>query len=148
MVGFGVIVAPLRLGLYLYQTCVPILTDDGTWEALTSSDSAAYNAFRAPLLIGEIIFTSIMILACLYLIYLFFKKHNLFPRMYIAIVLIKLVAVPADAWLVSLVVPDEPIFDPATLGQFFQTLVSAVIWVPYMFVSKRVKQTFVEGKPA
>lgn len=41
---------------------------------------------------------------------------------------------------------DEAMFDPATLKEFARTLIAAVIWVPYMLISKRVKLTFVEGK--
>jgi magnesium-transporting ATPase (P-type) len=143
LVGIGVVFAPLRLALFILATYVPMFSD-GTWEALTSPGSADYHALWGPLIVGEIIFNTIMILAGVYLIYLFFSKHHLFPRLYIAVVLITLLVIPIDAWLVTLIIPGKPAFDPATLKEFIRTLVGAMIWVPYMFISKRVKQTFVE----
>jgi hypothetical protein len=43
-----------------------------------------------------------------------------------------------DAWLGSFVITDEPVFDPDTARELGRALVSAVIWVPYIRVSKRV----------
>ena len=61
--------------------------------------------------------------------------------------LVSLVFIPFDAWLVTFILPDEPIFDPETKKEFVRTLISSIIWVPYMLVSKRVKATFVEKIP-
>jgi hypothetical protein len=35
-------------------------------------------------------------------------------------------------------------FDPETAKEFFRSLISMAIWVPYMLVSQRVKNTFIE----
>ena len=88
-----------------------------------------------------------MVLASVYLIYLYFSKHYLFPKVYIAIVAISLVFIPLDALLATFVLPDEPMFDPDTTKDFARALISALIWVPYMLISKRVKATFVENSP-
>jgi hypothetical protein len=48
----------------------------------------------------------------------------------------------ADAWLGSLVLPDEPTFDPDTAREVGRSLVVVLMWVPYLLVSKRVKNTF------
>ena len=143
LVGLGVVVAPFRMLFNTLPAYEPLLQSD-IWHALTSPDSAAYHPLWGPLLIGEIAVNSAIFLASLYLIYLFFAKHRWFPSAYIGIVMFSLVFIPADAWLVSIVLPEEPMFDPETTKEFVRTLIGAVIWIPYMLVSKRVKATFTE----
>jgi hypothetical protein len=146
LVGIGVLIAPIRL----IATFVPIYTpifEDGTWEALTVVGSETYNPMWGPLLIGEMTYNSIMAAASIYLIYLFFSKHYLFPKAYIAILLVSLVFIPLDAWLVTKILPNESMFDPETSKEFMRTLIGSIIWVPYMLISKRVKATFVEKIP-
>lgn len=145
LVGIGVIISPIQL----LVTYIPIynIFEDGTWEALTTVGSEAYNPLWGPLLIGEIVYNAAMVAVSIYLIYLFFSKHHLFPKVYIAIVAVSLVFIPLDAWLVTKVLPTEPMFDPETAKEFMRAFVSGCIWVPYMLISKRVKLTFVEKMP-
>ena len=141
LVGLGVVLTPIRI----LATYIPIykpIFEDGTWEALTTVGSEAYNPMWAPLLIGEIVFNFLMVVASLSLIYLFFSKHYQFPKIYISIVAASLIFIPFDAWVVTKVIPEEQMFDPETTKEFIRTLSGAVIWVPYMLVSKRVKATF------
>jgi hypothetical protein len=146
LVGIGVVFAPIRVLVNTVKVFHPIFTD-GIWEALTTVGSAAYNPLWGPLLIGEIIFNVAMMIALIYLIYLFFSKHYRFPMLYIAIVAISLVFIPLDAWLVSFILPNAPIFDQETTGEFVRVLIGGIIWVPYMLLSKRVKATFVGKMP-
>lgn len=146
LVGIGVVVGPFRLA-YGYGPMYYSIFTDGTFEILTTVGTEAYHPFWAPMLIVEALYNSLMVLACAYLIYLFFSKHYLFPKVYIILVAISVVFIPLDAWVASLVIVDEPMFDPNTLKEFARALVSAVIWVPYMLISKRVKVTFVEHMP-
>lgn len=146
LVGIGVILGPFRLAYEFGPLYYSIFTD-GTFEILTTPGSEAYHQLWGPLLVLEATYNFLMVLALFYLIYLFFSKHYLFPKVFIAIVLLSLCFIPLDAWLGSFVLTDEPMFDPATTKEFARTLFSAVAWVPYMLVSKRVKATFIEGMP-
>lgn len=146
LVGIGVVLAPVRLLATYIPIYLPIFSD-GTWAALAAVESPAYHPFWGPLLVGEVIFNSCMVAASVYLIYLFFSKHYLFPKVYITIAAVSLVFIPLDAWLVSFVMPDENILDPQTLKEFGRALVGGLIWVPYMLLSKRVKATFIEKIP-
>ena len=145
LVGLGVVFSPFRLLMNTLPAYEPLLQSD-IWDALTNPDSAAYHPLWGPLLIGEITFNVGLFLASLYLIYLFFTRHWLFPSFYIGIVLSSLVFIPADAWLVSIVLPQEPMFDPDTTKEFVRTLIGALIWIPYMLMSQRVKETFVKDQ--
>lgn len=146
LVGIGVVLGPIRLLATLIPTFKPVF-EDGVWEALTTEGSEAYTPYFSSLIVGEIVFNTIIVTASIYLIYLFFTKHYLFPKIYIGIVAASLVFIPLDAWVATIVFPDEPMFDPATTKEFMKSLITGVIWVPYMLFSKRVKVTFVEKLP-
>ena len=146
LVGIGVALSPLVQLITTIGTFAPIFTE-GVWESLTTVGSDQFHPMWRPLLIGEMVFNAVMLFATLYLAYLFFSKHYLFPRFYIGIVLSSLVFIVFDAWLVSRIFPSEPMFDQQTTEQVVRSAGAAVIWVPYMLVSKRVKATFVENMP-
>lgn len=146
LVGIGVVIGPFRLA-YEYGPMYYSIFTDGTFEFLTNTTSEAFHPLWGPLLVGEALYNSLMILTSMCLIYLFFSKHYLFPKVYIAIVVVSLVFIPLDAWIGSFVITDEPMFDPATTKEFVRTLVGGIIWIPYMLISKRVKATFVEKMP-
>ena len=146
LVGIGVVIGPFRLG-YEYGPIYYSIFTDGTFGILTTAGTEAYNSLWAPLLIGEALYNSLMVLASASLIYLYFTKHYLFPKVYIYIIAISIIFIPLDAWLGSFVIIDEPMFDPATSKELARTVLSAFIWIPYMLVSKRVKATFVENMP-
>lgn len=146
LVGLGVLVSPIRL-LVTYIPIYKPIFEDGTWEMLTTVSSEAYDPLWEPLLVGEIAYNSIMFGVSVYLIYLFFSKHYLFPKLYIAIVAVSLVFIPLDAWVVTKILPTEPMFDPDTTKEFMRVVINSLIWIPYMLFSKRVKATFVEKMP-
>ena len=146
LVGIGVVIGPFRL-MYGYGPIYYSIFTDGTFQILTDTGSEAYHPLWGPLLIGEALYNSLMVLVYAYLIYLFFSRHYLFPKVYITIVVISLIFIPLDAWLGSFVITDEPMFDPDTTKEFVRTLMVGIIWIPYMLVSKRVEATFTEKLP-
>ena len=147
LVGIGVVISPIRLLVTLVPTYKPIF-EGGTWEAITTVGSEAYTPYFGSLLIGEITFNSIMVVASIFLLFLFFSKHYLFPKLYIAIVASSLIFIPLDAWAVTKVFPGESMFDPETTKEFIRSLIAGFIWIPYMLVSKRVQATFIESMPS
>lgn len=146
LVGLGVVISPLRLAYEFGPMYYAIFTD-GTFQILTTPGTDVYHSLWGPLLVGEAVCNSFLILASIYLVYLFFTKHYLFPKVYIAIILFSLFFIPFDAWVGSFVITDEPIFTPEITRELTRTLIGALIWIPYMLVSKRVKATFVESVP-
>ena len=76
--------------------------------------------------------------------YKFFALSRSFPKWYIGITLFSLVFIVAGAFIIKLILPNEPVFDSDTTGEIMGGVIMAVIWVPYMLVSKRVKATFIK----
>ena len=142
LVGIGLVVSPIRIAVVLLQTFPPIFRD-GAWEVLTTPGTEAYHALWAPLLVLEIFGNTLFIAAGIALLLLFFRRSFRFPTLYIAYAVASVLFILLDAWLGSFVLADEPMFDPDTAREFGRTLVSAAVWVPYLLVSKRVRNTFV-----
>ena len=143
LVAIGIVVTPIRIVMLIIAT-YPEVFSSGTWEALTTQGSEVYSPLWAPILIGEILINCGLILAWLYLGYKFFTKNKGFPNWYIGIAVFSLVYILADAFAIKLVLPSEPVFDPATTKELMRSVMMVVIWVPYMLVSERVKTTFVK----
>jgi hypothetical protein len=144
LVGIGVVVGFLRMMATTASTFLPLF-EEGVWQALTSPESETYHPLWAPIIVGEVVFNCGMVGATAWLAYLFFSKSYLFPRAFIALTVTSLIFIPFDAWVVTFVLPEEPMFDPVTAREFGRVFVGAIVWIPYMLVSRRVSATFVEG---
>ena len=142
LVGIGLVIAPLRILAIVVQTYQPIFTD-GNWAVLTTPGSEAYHPLMAPLLIFEIVGNIAFALAGIWLLVLFCLRSRAFPRLYIWVAMLNLPFILVDAWLGSIVITQEPMIDPGTAKELARSIVTIAIWVPYMRVSRRVKNTFV-----
>ncbi|MCW8451823.1 DUF2569 domain-containing protein [Legionella quinlivanii] len=143
LVAIGMVLAPIRIVITLLTT-YPQIFSSGTWEALTTKGNEGYNPLWGPIIIGELSINFILLMLLLYLAYLFFSKSRHFPKWFIGIAIFSIVFIVADAFAVKMVAPNEPVFDPDTIREFMHSVMVAVIWVPYMLVSKRVKATFIK----
>jgi hypothetical protein len=142
LVAVALLVAPFRQGILFVET-YPQIFFDGYWEIITTPGNEAYHPFWAPFILSEIIVSSALILVSLYLLYLFFTAKKHFPTWYIGVSLFSLSFILADAWWLTLILPEEPMLDSGTTMEITLALLSCSIWIPYMLVSKRVKATFV-----
>jgi hypothetical protein len=142
LVGIGIVFSPIRLGFTMVQTYAPIIKN-GTWDKLTNIESPNYIPHFQSLMIGEVMFNLCMMLASIYLIYLFGSKSKKFPQFFIAISAISIISIPIDSFLATLVFDDMKMFDAETSKELIRSLLVFGVWVPYMLISKRVKNTFV-----
>ncbi|MGX5220965.1 MULTISPECIES: DUF2569 domain-containing protein [Pseudomonas] len=146
LIGLGIIVTPLRIAHTLATSYYPVFTD-GTFNFLTTPGTELYHPLWGPLLIAELIYNSAIVMVYIYLIYLFFSKHYLFPKVFITVTLVAVVFIPLDVWVGTFIPDSGPAFDPETKKEFLRALFVVLVWVPYMLVSKRVEATFVGHMP-
>lgn len=78
-------------------------------------------------------------------IYRMVKHQSSYPSLFIRLCLITFIVSVLD--MLSLVYVFNLTFDPEDMLQSIQSLVFTVVWVPYMYKSKRVKITFADIKP-
>ena len=143
LVGIGIIASPIRMIAVIYPGYSKLFTD-GSWQALTTSGTESFKPFWAPIIISEIAINGALILVWFFIAFLFFTKKRLFPKLFIGIWVFSLAFILVDAVAIRAVLPNEEIFDPDTTKEFARSLITALIWVPYMLLSKRVKATFVK----
>lgn len=146
LVGLGLILSPIRILVLLLTLHLPIFTD-GTWEAITTVGSISYDPLWGPLIITEVVYNLSMIAFSIFLLRIDLQKHFLFPKYFMVVITIPVLFIPIDAWFVTLILPNQPIFDPDTMKEITQAVLAFSLWVPYMLVSKRVKATFIEKRP-
>lgn len=143
LVAIGIVVSPLRIIAQVLPPYLQIISGD-SWDALTKPGSEIYNPLWAPMLIAEILVNSCLIAAWVYIAFLFFRKKAAFPKWYIGIWAFTIIFIIADALVLKLILPDAPVFDPEAVKDLIRIFITALIWVPYILVSKRVKATFVK----
>lgn len=142
LIAIGIVLTPVRL-IFFVVTEYPEIIKSGAWEQLTTPGSPMYNPFFSPVLIFELIFNSLIILAWLYMAFLFFSKKLLFPKWYVSIAIVSFVFVLFDLLLAKLIFPNQPVLNPDIIKEIIRSAMMLFVWSPYMILSKRVKATFV-----
>lgn len=144
LVGIGIVVGPFRMAFIMLETYREV-SANGTWEILTTQGSGFYYPELAALIVVEMVVNLAILAASVYVAYLFFTKRRSLPAWYIGVAVFSLVFVVVDAIVVSAMLPDMSLLDSETAGEMGRSLIQVCVWVPYMLVSKRVRNTFVNG---
>ena len=142
LIGIGIILAPIKISYFVYSTYGEIFSD-GVWELLTTVGTEYYQQYFGTLLIIEISINILLSFAILYTAYLFFSKKITFPKWYIGILIFTILFMIIDALAVSVIFPDTEAFDESTTLELARSVVAAIIWIPYMLISVRVRNTFI-----
>lgn len=142
LLAIGLVLAPIGLGVVIFTIHVPIYMD-GTWEALTTPGAENYHPLWASYLIFELLVNVALMVGYLGLAIIFFRRSRFFPRAYIAISLISFAMLFLDGWFGSFIITDEPMFSAEMLKNIVRSLISMLIWCPYLLVSERSRRTFV-----
>jgi hypothetical protein len=142
LVGVGLVLSPLRLVLNL-QRSVGVFAL-WKWNALTHSDGMSYHPMWAPLLIFELLGQITLIILALFVLVSFWQKRRVFPRWFIALLVINTFFVIGDVFGLELVDKGSVTTRATHLRSFFQVTIACGIWIPYMCNSRRVKLTFVQ----
>lgn len=142
LVAFALLINPIRL-IFVIIKNVNVFSL-WKWQALTTPGTESYNSVWAPLLMFELLGQITLILFMAIGIVLFFQKRRLFPRWYIAALLVNALFVLGDVigfhFLGTAATAQmRQILDRSTLSAF----VGCMIWIPYMLKSERVKATFI-----
>lgn len=136
LVALAIISAPIVLLVFMIREYVPLFVTPHVWDVLQGQ----------PRLHAVVVFEAatniISFLIVLALVYLFFKKRKSFPAFYIMYLVLHAAFLIADLFFVHAAVPAVAIRaqDAASASR---GIFMALIWIPYLLVSRRVKATFV-----
>lgn len=142
LIAIGLVLTPLKLGVLLTGTFLPMFTD-GSVRALTTPGSEHYHSLWLPMIAYEVIGNGVFIVGSIVALILFFSRSRRFPHYYIVFLLANLAFLAIDELLGAKIPAVAASDDMTSLGQLVRVFVSCCIWVPYFLVSKRVKNTFV-----
>lgn len=141
--AIGLCITPITLCIGIWQVATVVF--GGSWSVLTTPGSPSFHPLYKLLLPAEIVVNVAMLGFVVLLIYLFFSKNHRVPRLMIAFYLINLVVVAVDT-LVASQLPGF-VWEREVIKDGARTLLTAVIWVPYFLISKRVANTFRTDAP-
>jgi hypothetical protein len=92
-------------------------------------------------LLFELFFNLVCLVFSGLLVILFFGKRAVWPRSYALFLAFVLVGAGIDFYLAQKV-PAAAALSGANIKDLVQMIVAAAIWIPYCFLSRRVKETF------
>ena len=132
LVGIGVVVGPIRI-MYDLATNLDLINGSG-WKVWWLAGNIPYFAFA--------FFTHVYNLASvlfgLLVAVLFFQRRSSFPRLFSIYLACNAITLSADTIVASAV--DNSSMD---LKDMIRAIVGAAIWIPYVNISERAKETFV-----
>jgi hypothetical protein len=126
----GTLISPLLTGVGLFQAIDTFIEHQG-------SQTATWRYF----VIGEMIVTLILIAGWIVAAVKLFQHKRVYPSLFVAMLIATVAYNAADAFAVSALF-NLPI-DKAAARDIGRPLFALMIWWPYMFMSRRVKNTFV-----
>jgi transglutaminase-like putative cysteine protease len=141
LVGLGVCLTPLVLVVRLVRSA-PAYTASA-WALRTTPGGGDYHALWAPTLLLELVGNAaLLVFGCL-LVWQFFRRKRWFPALFVIVSVARLLLIGADALLAG-AIPAVSVQESGAEGtQNWSMLLATVLWVGYMFRSRRVRNTFV-----
>ena len=119
----------------------PTVFDLERWRALTQPGGAVFDPHWAPVLLFELFCNIVCLVFSGLLLILFFRKRAVWPRCYPAFLIVFLIGAGLDGYLTQ-EIPGASGSSVGNITGLVGAIVAAAIWIPYCFVSRRVKETF------
>lgn len=141
LVAFGVVARPIVILSTIVSTFGAYVNLD-SWHLLTSVDSPSYQRHFALIAPTEMVLNVVLLIGTLLLAALFFGRRRTFPRLMIIFLVVQLATAIFEVWAMQALATSAATDRAQTYRDLFQTAVAAAIWIPYFFVSRRVKLTF------
>jgi len=141
LVGLGLIIGVGQSAVAMFATYLPIFKS-GQWLLLTQTSTPGYHPLWASLVAFELCTLLFSIVASLALLVLFFSKSWRFPRLYSGFLLLNLILLIADFAVGSMIPAVASAGVAESVRELARGAFAVMIWVPYMRVSVRVRNTF------
>jgi len=141
VVAVGLSLTPIRIAAEILATVRPL--NSALWHALTTPGARAYHPLFGPWIVGQLVVYSALLLWALALLYFFFAKKRLFPRLMVAFLIARALAQVADISVALRIPMVASSVQVNAFGGPIIAIVVAAIWVPYFRRSRRVAVTFV-----
>jgi hypothetical protein len=135
LVGLGLVISPFAILATTLSTHLPFFSDS-RYQAFLASHLGL-----AALIDFEVITNIVFVIGLVALNYLFFTKRRSFPTYMILYLASHFAVILMDAFAAHALLPNASL--AGSYKSIAQSFFGALIWIPYMLVSRRVKATFV-----
>ncbi len=143
LVAIGRILGPLVLLNAIYQI-FSVYFKSGMLTQLSDPDSNMYSALWKPMAFFELIGNVVLLGLSVLLIVLFFMKKKQFPIVYIGMMVLNVLIMLIDLIFIYQIQKALALdLNITATSQLIAAIVTSGVWIPYMLVSKRVKNTFI-----
>ncbi|PSL35618.1 DUF3857 domain-containing protein [Chitinophaga ginsengisoli] len=140
LMGIGVFTSPLNIFNGLLKASI---FNNSMWQQLDKATNATHNlSILQLLLVTELASQIAMLVLSLLLVSLFYKKRDTFPRAMIFFLACNLTINVLDNLACNYIFEKKG-WDRENIMQIVQSFVAAAIWIPYLMMSERVKETFI-----
>ncbi|MGY4689636.1 DUF2569 domain-containing protein [Salibacterium sp. K-3] len=148
-----IVITVLGIGLifsfFIAITDGEVILNPVMWQEISQPDGSLYHPLHGPLIIFELIFHIVLVVFTIVLLILLFMKKKIFPPLMIIFLLSRFIIGAILAFASYNVLTTIPYFEMNEIKtDLYSSLAGAIIgcaiWVPYFFVSQRVKNTFVQ----
>ncbi len=146
IVIIGILISPL-IPLWHIEEIFIVWLNDWTLAQVINPEKSWYIDWVLSILIFEFFINFLQIILSMVLIYLFFGKHKLFPLLFQISLIISFLFILFDTIYANIIYEYENSeYVIMEYADSIRAFIYLLIWLPYMHVSRRVKNTFVEDK--
>ena len=142
LVALGVILRPVLL-LYSAWGGLRLIGHQSVWSAMTDPESGSRIPGIAALAFGENFFALLFLAWAVVLVPQFFRRKASLPVALTALLLAETVwAIAHACWVEQIPLPSASAGMNDEVRGVMRMLVASFVWVPYLFLSRRVRRTF------
>lgn len=138
LLGFGICIGPFRLLFSLWGLYQPFFSD-GNFSDILHAASVGFIL----LIFTEMLINLLMLALSVYLIYLFMRKSRLLPKYFFILATMAATFLLVDTLITSLMFPQLEVWTNDIIKSLCSSAFALGIWVPYLYMSERAKNTFV-----
>lgn len=143
LVAIGRILGPIILLSAIYQV-FSVYFQSGLLAQLSDPDSNMYSVLWKPMVFFELIGNILLLGLSVLLIVLFFMKKKQFPIVYIGMMVLNVLIMLIDLIFIYQIQKALALdLNITATSQLIAAIATSGVWIPYMLVSKRVKNTFI-----
>ncbi len=142
LIGLAMIFSLIRI---IFQLFNEDLFDKEIWELFSNPSSLYFSEGLQLLIIAETVYNALILVFMVLLLVLFTKRRSSFPALYIIFVIVNFVFLTADYFVADHYFEMEAQDEAEFTRDIISTIIAAAVWIPYMLLSERVKNTFIRS---
>lgn len=143
LVQIGLYISIITLLVQLFVYHLPLYTTEA-WGLLTSKESEIYHPLTGPLLIFEALFSVALLIFCVCILIMFYRKKSVLPRLMIIMYSVNFIFILLELILLFQIPFLRETEDGSSIRDLIRSILVCAIWIPYFIKSERVHNTFIK----